>query len=98
MNLKILLIKEKINNMVKVKKYGAEWCAPCKATTINLKDSGVEFEEIDIDKNEDVIEEKGIVNIPYLEFYKDNDTIPYATHKGLMTKEDILKTIENGKS
>lgn len=84
--------------MVKIIKYGASWCAPCKATTKNLQDCGAQFEEVDVDSNTSVIEEKNIVSLPYLEFYKDNSTIPYATHRGLMTKEDILNTIENGQS
>lgn len=75
--------------MIKIIKYGADWCAPCKATSSNLAKSGIQYEEIDIDKNPEITKEKGIKSIPYLEFYLDNDTIPYATHKGLMTLEEI---------
>ena len=34
-----------------IKIYTASWCAPCKAAKSLLNDKSIEFEEIDIEKN-----------------------------------------------
>jgi len=37
--------------MADVKVYGADWCSMTKRTLAHLKERGVEFEYVDIDKN-----------------------------------------------
>lgn len=76
---------------IKIIKYGSTWCGPCRAATEILKKSGVEFEEIDVDKNPDIIESKGIGTIPVLEFY-DGDTLLY-THRGGIIESQLKEII-----
>ena len=40
---------------MKVIKYGASWCGPCRTTSENLKACNINFEEIDIDENENIV-------------------------------------------
>lgn len=75
---------------MKIIKYGASWCGPCRTTSENLKASGFPFEEIDVDENPEVPSSKGIRSIPYIEFYaKDNNSKPTTTHSGVLTVEKI---------
>ena len=58
----------------KIIKFGASWCAPCKALAPIIEEisqderfNEIEFSEIDIDNDEDLLTEKyGIRNIPTL--------------------------------
>lgn len=74
---------------MKIVKYGAEWCGPCRATSLNLKDSKVDYEEIDVDTHPEYLDTKSIKSIPYIEVFKDNETIPCYTHRGLLTIQQI---------
>ena len=37
--------------MIKIKIYSTSWCAPCAAAKKFLDDKNIEFEEVDIEKN-----------------------------------------------
>lgn len=80
---------------MKIIKYGAGWCGPCRTTSAMLKNSGYNFEEIDIDEHEDIAQSKNIKSIPVIEFFNDSDSTPIYTHVGLLTKselDNIIKT------
>lgn len=77
---------------MKVIKYGATWCNPCVLQGERLKEVGLFYTEIDVDEDSKAFEEKHVREIPYLEFYDDNDKL-LETHSGLMTVEE-LKEIE----
>jgi thioredoxin 1 len=55
--------------MVKVKRFTANWCSPCRALApiieeIKQEYADVEFETIDIDENPELVSEYGIRGIP----------------------------------
>lgn len=82
---------------MKIIKYGAAWCGPCRVSSQVLKDAGYAFTELDIDdeKNEEIVASKHIRSIPVIEFYKDSeDEIPSYTHIGLLTLEKLNEIVK----
>lgn len=68
--------------MLKVTKYGAPWCGPCKMLDPVLHElqdefKEVEFEFIDIDTDEGANKaaEAGVMGIPRVFFEKDGETV-----------------------
>lgn len=59
---------------MKVLKFYADYCAPCKAVGLNLKnaDLPVEIMEIDAEDNEDMVREYGIRSVPVTILLDDN--------------------------
>jgi thioredoxin 1 len=90
---------------LKIIKFSATWCGPCKALKPNfekLKAShkNIEFQEIDVDSNNqndmDTIAKHGIRSVPTILFLKDeelqNKTTGYKSLPELktLTKETLL--------
>ena len=68
--------------MIKVLKFSADWCGPCKALTPKFKEismkeefSDVEFSEIDIDKRQDLATQYNIRSIPTVIVLKDDTVV-----------------------
>lgn len=60
--------------IVKIEKYGASWCMPCKVLDKTLEQvSGVEIVKYDVDEEPELTEEKKIRNVPVLIFYNENN-------------------------
>nr|DAX08723.1 MAG TPA: TRX family protein [Bacteriophage sp.] len=60
--------------IVKIEKYGAGWCMPCKVLDKTLEQvSGVEIVKHDVDEEPELTEEKKIRNVPVLIFYNENN-------------------------
>ena len=78
---------------MKILKFQAEWCGPCKSlsTTINgIKDQlPLQIEEVDIDQNSDLAIKYNIRGVPTLVIV-DNDT-EVKRHTGNMTAEQVKK-------
>lgn len=75
---------------MKLLKFQAGWCGPCKMVTEVMK--GMEFpyevEVIDIDDNGEKASEYGIRGIPTL-LLLDDDNKVIATHVGMANKADL---------
>lgn len=78
---------------MKIIKYGSSWCGPCRLATKTLQDSGLPFEDIDIDSNPEAIGDLKISRIPYILFKDDNDNVLH-THIGGLTQSELNKIIE----
>lgn len=78
---------------MKIIKYGADWCGPCRAAKQFLIDSGVEFIEIDVDENPDALVQRGINEIPFFEVLDSNNDI-VKTISGGLSKEKLQEIIE----
>jgi thioredoxin 1 len=55
--------------MIKVTRFTAEWCSPCRALApviedIKIQNSDVEFTTIDIDKEPEIVSKYGIRAVP----------------------------------
>lgn len=60
--------------IVKIEKYGANWCMPCKVLDKTLEQiSGIEIVKHDVDEEPELTEEKKIRNVPVLIFYNENN-------------------------
>ena len=89
--------------MIKVIKFGAAWCGPCRLLepTINslkekynVEGSGVEIFSADIDRDFEISERYGIHNVPTVLFFKDDIVIDTLVgFKEPSDVEDKLKTL-----
>lgn len=65
--------------MLKLLKFGASWCMPCKSLSRvmeNMDISPVEvFEEVDIDKNVELTKEYAIKTVPTLILLRDGTEV-----------------------
>jgi thiol-disulfide isomerase/thioredoxin len=85
--------------IIKIEKYGANWCGPCKVldkTLETLKNSkefnNIEIVKYDIEENEELTIEKGIRNVPVLIFYNENNEETNRT-VGAIPANKILEII-----
>jgi len=51
---------------MKLLKFYADWCGPCKVLTRNLDQAKIEYEAIDADTHEELCEKYGVRNLPTL--------------------------------
>ena len=82
---------------MKLLKFGAEWCGPCKEMKRRLSNfTDCELVEIDVDdeNNEDIVSKYKVRNIPALFLVDDNENI-LSKWIGLTKIDDIKKAIEN---
>lgn len=84
--------------MLKVLKFQAIWCSPCKQLTPVVKEikselNNFELKEVDVDdfKNNDIVKEYQVRNIPTLIFEKDGEIVEKLV--GVHSKEKIIQTI-----
>ncbi len=87
------------NKFVTDKKYvlvdfSAVWCMPCKRLTPILdkmasdKKDKLIFKKVDADANPELLKQKGIDGIPYLELYKDGKLV--WKHQGFIDEQTLL--------
>lgn len=71
-------------------KFEADWCGPCKQLTKTMEDMEFPFpiERIDIDKNRDAVLEFGIRGVPHMILLDDNNNI-IKRIGGALTKEQL---------
>ena len=86
--------------MLKVIKFGAEWCGPCRTLEpvfdrIASNTPGVEFVKIDIDKEPMMAQAMGVLAVPTLVFVKDGASV--GTMVGLQKEAAIRNTIDKWK-
>ena len=62
--------------MLKVLKFGATWCGPCKTldkVIESVKSDFDVFESVDVDDNSDLVNEYNIKSVPTMVFIVDGD-------------------------
>lgn len=75
--------------------FSAVWCKPCKQLSPILEKIAAEkattltLLKLDADENPQLLQQKGIDGIPYLELYKDGKMV--WSHKGFISEQDLLK-------
>ena len=78
---------------MRIVKYGADWCGPCRTAKQLLINSGVEFTEVDVDENPNALVEKGINEIPFFEILNSNNNVVKRI-SGSISKEELQEIIE----
>ena len=75
--------------------FNATWCEPCKKmmpvleSLAEKKKDKLSLVKIDADDNKDLLIQKGIASIPYLELYKDGTLV--WKHSGYIDEDALLK-------
>src|ERR1039458_2968592 len=73
--------------------FSATWCQPCKRLAPILesiaekKKDKIVLQKIDADDNKDLVKQKGISGIPYLELYKDGKLL--WKHQGFIEEDEL---------
>ena len=81
--------------MIKIIKFGAPWCGPCRVQDKILEEltrEGYEIEKINVDENEELVEKYSISTVPTLLFFDDDKLVERKI--GLMRKDEIKKICE----
>ena len=77
--------------MIKLLDFYATSCGPCKMLSPIIdelsEDRSLEVVKIDIDKNEDLVKEFGIMSVPTIVLLKDNKEV--ARNIGFIRKNDL---------
>ncbi|MBP3461004.1 MAG: thioredoxin [Bacilli bacterium] len=77
----------------------ATWCGPCRMQSGVLdeviEETKIKLVKIDVDKNEIVAKQYGIMSIPTIILFKDG--IVLEKRVGLTSKEQLIKLIEENK-
>jgi thioredoxin-like negative regulator of GroEL len=63
---------------MKILKFGASWCQPCKALTKTLQDvnlAGFELQEVDVEENQVLAAKYGIRNVPTMVMVDDSGVL-----------------------
>lgn len=92
--------KEEFNEVIKKDKvlidFYAEWCGPCKMLSPILeeleREGQVEVWKVNVDEQEDIAREYGVMSIPTLLVFKQGE----KTNKnvGYMDKEELLELLK----
>ena len=90
---------EDFNELIKKKVLGdfyATWCGPCKMLSPVLDDLSDEIDidiiKIDVDKHNDLARQYGVMSIPTLILFKNNNEI--KRNLGFMDKDKIKEFIK----
>jgi len=83
--------------MVKVKRYTAAWCGPCKQLApvfeeLKKEITDVTFETIDVDQNKESVIAEGIVSVPTVVLEKDGQQV--YRFSGVLPKSVIAGVIK----
>lgn len=79
---------------VKIEKYGAQWCMPCKVLDRTLENiKGVEIRYFDADKDPEAFEREGIRNVPVL-IYRDDEGNELLRQHGAVSEQQIRQALE----
>ena len=77
--------------MVKVFRFTAEWCNPCKMLAKVLEQEGIDIPTIDVDKNKELAAKYGIRSIPAIVIEQANGSFEVISGSSLSNNQkDML--------
>ena len=79
---------------MKFYKFYADWCGPCRILTTMLNKAQIEYEPINVDNNEKLVEKYNIKTIPVFMAVKDDGT-EIARFVGVKSAEAIKQWIDS---
>ena len=81
-----------------VRKYYAQWCAPCKAVQPKLEavaeEYGARIEEVDIEERPEEAKAMNVRSIPSIFFYEGDELKGYRMSVGNTTLHNLRTTFE----
>lgn len=77
---------------MKILKFYSDTCGPCKVLSKNLKEAGIEVEEINIENNDNLVDKYNIRNIPTLIKLDDNNTV-IDRFTGILSVNDLKEWV-----
>lgn len=77
--------------MIRIFKFSATWCNPCKALAKQLDGITLPITSYDVDEHEDLVEKYNIRNVPTLIFVDDADN-ELKRLVGAVTKQKVIDT------
>jgi thioredoxin 1 len=86
--------------MIKVIKFSATWCGPCKALSpvfneVRSQMPDVSFQEIDVDQNSDLAIKYNVRGVPTIVIEKDNQEV--TRKSGIMMNAALTQLINSYK-
>ena len=89
--------KELIKEGKVVVDFFATWCGPCKMLSPVMDNiandlQDIKFFKVDVDKNEDIAREYGIMSIPTIIIFNNGEVV--NTLVGLRSKDELLEIIK----
>lgn len=85
---------------MKVIKFGAEWCGPCKVFHKTFEDvskmdefKDINFEEMDVEENELEVEKYQVRAVPTTVILDENDELKYKL-SGNISKDELINIIK----
>ena len=80
--------------MVKVFRFTAEWCNPCKMLAKVLEQEGIDIPTVDVDKNKELAAKYGIRSIPTIVIEQDNGSFEVISGSSLSNdQKDLLHSL-----
>ena len=79
---------------MKFYKFYADWCGPCRVLTTILNKAQIEYEPINVDNNEKLVEKYNIKTIPVFMAVNDND-IEIDRFVGIKSVDAIKQWIDS---
>ena len=79
---------------MKFYKFYADWCGPCRILTTMLNKAQIEYEPINVDNNEELVEKYNIKTIPVFMAIKD-DGIEIDRFVGVKSADAIKQWIDS---
>ena len=79
---------------MKFYKFYADWCGPCRILTTMLNKAQIEYEPINVDNNEELVNKYDIKTIPVFMAIKDDGT-EIARFVGVKSADAIKQWIDS---
>ena len=92
-----LEFREEIKKNLVLVDFYADWCMPCKmlAPILEKLENDYEIVKVNVDENQNLAQELGIMSIPTLMLYSKEKLLD--TKLGLMPEEEIKKWLNKNK-
>jgi thioredoxin 1 len=80
---------------MKLLKFYAEWCGPCKVQSKIIKDAGdkikVKVEDVDIDSNVSMSVDFNVRSVPTMILVDDKTEVEIKRHVGVLKEAELLE-------